>query len=66
MSAPIDPVTVCWEFADGSGGHHHYGDQESAESAARAVAEEWADARVWCGDCQIQQGFVAEDERTPA
>lgn len=61
----MSAITVCWEFADGSGGHTEYGDPKEAERLARDIAAQWPDARVWCGADQIQQGFIAADDRVP-
>lgn len=48
---------ICCEFADGS-----YFTADGSLADAMLIAADHPSARVWYGDDQIQQGFVASDD----
>lgn len=52
-------VILSWEYADGSGGQCECADAEQAHDRAREIP---GDARVWVGDEQVRQGFIAPDD----
>ncbi|TDG05102.1 hypothetical protein E1N52_27085 [Paraburkholderia guartelaensis] len=53
---------VSWEFADGLYGYRDFPDYESAWAFSLKVD---LTARVWIGSEQVQQGFIASDDRVP-
>lgn len=53
-------LTVCIEWMDGSGGSWPFDTPEEAQTFARSWGGQAC--RVWIGDDQIQQGFVAPDD----